>query len=76
MEACSPHTDQDTHLLLGEEFASLIIDLLIEVSTITVVHDNVEATPILEGLLVGHDVRVLHLGQDLHLDSQHIHAYY
>ena len=66
-----------THLLLREEFASLIIDLLVEISTITVVHDDVEAAPILEGILVGHDVGVLHLGQDLHLDSHDvIHAYY
>ena len=56
-------------LLLKEESAPLIIDLLIEVSTITVVHDNVEAAPVLEGVLVGHDVWVLHLRQDLHLDK-------
>ena len=43
-------------LLLKEESAPLIIDLLVEVSTVTVVHDDIEATPILERVLVGHNV--------------------
>lgn len=60
---------RDIYLLLKEESAPLIIDLLVEVPTVTVVHDDVEAAPILEGVLVGHDVRVLHLGQHLHLDK-------
>ena len=65
-----------THLLLRKEFAPLIIDLLVEISTVTIVHDDVEAASVLEGILVGHNVGVLHLGQDLHLDSHDvIHAY-
>ena len=62
-------TQRGNHLFLREELAPLIIDLLVEISTVTVVHDNVETASILEGLLVGHDVGVLHLGQDLHLDT-------
>ena len=68
--SCIPYTLAGTHLLLGEEFAPLIIDFLVEIPTVTVVHDNVETAPILEGLLVGNNVGMLHLGQDLHLDGK------
>ena len=58
------------HLLFREQFSPLVIDLLVEISTVTVVHDDVEAAPVLEGILVGHNVGVLHLRQDLHLHMQ------